>query len=60
MKKTYIIPATEISQGIVEEMIAASITAITGDSELYINTGETPEEGDVKEFNFFGDDVLSN
>ena len=49
MKKTYIIPTTEISQGVVEEMIAASITNVDGDSGIGLGTGETPNEADVKE-----------
>ena len=58
MKKTYIIPATEISQGIVEEMIAASITEIGGDSGLELGEGEVPDDADVKEFDFFGDEAF--
>ncbi|MBO7068263.1 MAG: hypothetical protein J6W52_06240 [Bacteroidaceae bacterium] len=49
MKKTYIIPATEISHGIVEEMIAASITNIGGDSDLKLGEGDIPDEADVRE-----------
>ena len=49
MKKTYIIPVTEISQGVAEQMIAASITNISGDSDLPIGTDEVPSEADVKE-----------
>ena len=58
MKKTYIIPATEISQGIVEEMIAASITEIGGDSGLELGEGDAPGDADVKEFDFFGDEAF--
>lgn len=58
MKKTYIIPATEISQGIIEEMIAASITGIGGDSGLELGEGNAPEDADVKEFDFFGDEAF--
>lgn len=49
MKKTYLIPVTEISQGVAEQMIAASITNISGDSDLPIGTDEVPSEADVKE-----------
>ena len=50
MKKTYIIPATEISQGVVEEMIAASITGIGGDSGLGLGDDDIPDYADVREF----------
>jgi hypothetical protein len=49
VKKTYLIPVTEISQGVAEQMIAASITNISGDSDLPIGTDEVPSEADVKE-----------
>ena len=49
MKKTYLIPVTEISHGVAEQMIAASITNISGDSDLPIGTDEVPSEADVKE-----------
>ena len=49
MKKTYIIPATKVESGVVEEMIASSITNIGGESGLPIGTGETPTDADVKE-----------
>jgi len=55
MKKSYIIPSIEVSLAEVEQIIAASITGVGGDSGLEINTGEVPDEGDVKEFDFFGD-----
>ena len=58
VKKTYIIPAVEVSFAEAEQIIAASITNIGGDSGLEINTGETPDEGDVKEFDFFGDEAF--
>ena len=49
MKKTYIIPVIEISLGVVEQMIASSITHIEGESNLPIGTGEIPTDADVKE-----------
>ena len=59
MKKTYIIPATEVSFAEAEQIIAASITGIGGDSGLNINTNdEIPVEGDAKEFDFFGEEVF--
>ena len=58
MKKTYIIPATKASSAMPVQIIAASITTIGGDSGLEINTGEIPDEGDVKEFDFFGDEAF--
>ena len=50
MKKTYIIPATKVEAAVIEEMIAASITGIGGDSGIGLGTGETPIDADVKEF----------
>ena len=49
MKKTYIIPATKVEAAVIEEMIAASITAIGGDSGLDKGTGNLPDRADVKE-----------
>ncbi len=57
MKKTYIIPATKVESAVAEQMIAASITGIGGDSGLQISS-EIPDEGDVKEFEFFGDEAF--
>ena len=48
VKKTYIIPATEVSFAEVEEIIAASITNVGGDSGIGMGTGETPNTADVK------------
>ena len=50
MKKTYIIPATKVEAAVIEEMIAASITGILGDSGLEIGDGETPTDADAKEY----------
>ena len=58
MKRTYIIPATEVSSAVAEQIIAASITTIDGDADLKINTGEIPDEGDAKEFDFFGEEAF--
>ena len=60
MKKVYIIPTIEVSLAEAVQVIAASITDIGGDSGLGKNTGEVPKEGDVKEFDFFGDDIFSD
>ena len=49
MKKTYIIPATKVETGVVEQMIAASITGVGGDSNLPIGAGTAPDNADVKE-----------
>ena len=39
-------------------MIAASITGIGGDAELKLGEGEVPDDADVKEFDFFGDEAF--
>ena len=61
VKKTYIIPAIEVSLAEAEQIIAASgtITGIGGDSGLGISD-EIPYEGDAKEFDFFGDDLFDD
>jgi hypothetical protein len=50
MKKTYIIPATKTESAVVEQMLANSITRISGDSGLELGNGEAPGDADVKEF----------
>lgn len=55
MKKTYLVPATKVESAVVEQMIAASITQVGGDSNLQIGTGETPTNADVKESDNFWD-----
>lgn len=55
MKKTYIIPATKVESAVIEEMIAASITNVGGDSGLTFGEGDTPTDADVKEFGEDGD-----
>ena len=55
MKKTYIIPATEVNPAVVEEMIAASIAKVGGDSGLGIGEGDAPADADVKESDGFWD-----
>ena len=57
MKKTYIIPATKVESAVAEQMIAASITNIGGDSGLGFSDN-VPDEGDVKEYEFFGDEAF--
>jgi len=51
MKKTYIFPATKVEAAVIEEMIAASITNIGGDSNLGMGDGEIPDDADVNECN---------
>lgn len=48
MKKTYISPALELMQAEVQQMLAASITNVGGDSGIELGTGDTPVEADVK------------
>ena len=48
MKKTYIIPSAEAISFEVENMIAASIKEVGGDSGLQKGRGETPNSADVK------------
>ena len=48
-KKSYIVPATEVSLAEVEQIIAASVQHVGGDAtDLGIGTGETPTDADVK------------
>jgi len=58
MKKNYIIPASQISYGDVEQMIASSITNIGGESNLPFGSDDTPDNADVKELgdNFWYED----
>ena len=49
MKKTYIFPATKVESAIAEQMIAASITGVSGDSGLGLGEGNAPDNADVKE-----------
>lgn len=59
MKKTYITPVTDICQMDAEQMVAASITEVGGNSGIEMGTGETPEEADIKEAgNFFGESIF--
>ena len=60
MKKAYINPAIEVSLAEVEQIIAASITKVGGDADLQIGTGETPNDADVKESGFFGDNIFDD
>ena len=48
MKKTYIIPTTEVTFVVAEQMIANSITGVGGDSDIDLGDGEVPGEADVK------------
>ena len=60
MKKTYITPVTDICQMDAEQMVAASITNVGGDTDLEIRDVEdTPTEADIKEAgNFFGESIF--
>ena len=48
MKKTYIIPALDVTFVVAGQMIAASITEVDGDSGIEIGDGDIPGEADVK------------
>lgn len=48
MKKTYIAPVVEGVMMDAEEILAASVTSVGGDSGLGLGTGETPTEADAK------------
>ena len=48
MKKTYIIPATKVEHTVAAQMIAASITHVSGESNLGLSDGEAPSNADVK------------
>lgn len=61
VKKTYIIPAIEVSLAEAEQIIAASITHVGGDSGIdKIIYDDAPLDGDAKEFDFFGDDLFDD
>ena len=55
VKKSYIIPSIEVSFAEVEQIIAASVMNIDGDSNLGLGDGEIPDEADVRELD---DDFL--
>lgn len=57
MKKTYISPAMDVTYMVAEQMIAASITGIGGDSGIGKGTGEVPTDADVKG-NFYGETIF--
>lgn len=57
MKKTYIIPALTEQRIQAEQMIAASITGVGGNSGIGQGTGEVPTEADVKG-NFYGETIF--
>lgn len=58
MKKTYIAPQSANESMYTEMMLASSITAIGGNSEIEIGTGDIPEEADVKDDSFFGGNIF--
>ena len=55
VKKSYIIPSIEVSFAEVEQIIAASVMNIDGDTNLGLGDGEIPDEADVRELD---DDFL--
>jgi hypothetical protein len=57
MKKTYISPAMDVTYMVAEQMIAASITGIGGNSGIGQGTGEVPTDADVKG-NFYGETIF--
>ena len=57
MKKTYIIPALEVTPCVAEQMIAASITQVGGDSGIGLGDGTVPTEADVKG-SFYGETLF--
>ena len=59
MKKTYIVPTTNVTFCEATQMIAASITGVGGNSGIQMGTDETaPTEADVKDGNFFGESIF--
>ncbi len=55
MKKTYIIPQTQVETAQAEMMMAVSITSINGDAGIELGDDDiVPDEADVKEYNGFG------
>lgn len=59
MKKTYITPVTDICQMDAEQMVAASITSVGGNSGIEMGDDDTPTEADIKEAgNFFGESIF--
>ncbi len=55
MKKTYIIPLTQVETAQAEMMMAVSITSINGDAGIELGDGDiVPDEADVKEYSSYG------
>lgn len=57
MKKNYIVPALQSMDMNVEQMVAASIKTIGGNSGIQLGEDETPTEADVNA-NPFGDSIF--
>ncbi len=59
MKKTYISPAIDVTIAVAEQMLAASIDNISGNSGIQQAEEEedVPDEADVKS-NFFGESIF--
>jgi hypothetical protein len=55
MKKTYIIPQTQVETAQAEMMMAVSITSINGDAGIELGDDDiVPNEADVKEYSGYG------
>ena len=57
MKKTYISPAMDVTRVIAEQMIAASIANVGGNSDIQLGDGETPTTADAP-VNPFGESIF--
>ena len=57
MKKTYISPAMDVTYMVAEQMIANSITGVSGDSGIGMGDGPVPTDADVKG-NFYGETIF--
>ena len=58
MKKTYKAPAIELYQMFAEQMVAASIRTVEGDSGITLgDEDDAPDQADVKG-NYFGESLF--
>ena len=57
MKKTYIIPAMDVTNIVATQMVATSITSIGGNSDLVFGDGDAPGSADAPA-NPFGDAIF--
>ncbi|MBQ7442783.1 MAG: hypothetical protein IJS59_02800 [Bacteroidaceae bacterium] len=58
MKKTYMTPALSEQHIMVEMLIAASITGVSGNSGIQMGDEDIPEEADVKDGYYFGESIF--